>query len=102
MLSPLFGRGGRTVDGRAIPNLLFSGTLSIDNMPEITDFYSLGRTLSIRQYIIDAEDPLKLLRLQRVQKNRLTHQLMHSVERAKIKLSDSEQISLPLHFVEKT
>ncbi|WP_019615334.1 Hsp70 family protein [Psychromonas ossibalaenae] len=100
VISPLFGRGGRTADGRAIPNVLFSGTFSIDNMPEITDFYSNNRAASIRQYIIDSEEPLKLLRLQRVQKNRLTHQLMHSVERAKIKLSDSEKIRLPLDFVE--
>ncbi|WP_037028295.1 Hsp70 family protein [Psychromonas aquimarina] len=100
VISPLFGRGGRTVDGRAVPNVLFSGTFSIDNMPEITDFYSHNRASAIRQYIIDSEDPLKLLRLQRVQKNRLTHQLMHSIERAKIKLSDSEQIRLPLDYVE--
>lgn len=101
VIAPLFGRGGRTVDGRAIPNILFSGTFSIDNMPEITDFYSRSRAISIRQYIIDSEDPLKLLRLQRVQKNRLTHQLMYSIEKAKIQLSEQQKIRLPLNYVEK-
>jgi len=101
VIAPLFGRGGRTVDGRAIPNILFSGTFSIDNMPEITDFYSRARAVSIRQYIIDSEDPLKLLRLQRVQKNRLTHQLMYSIEKAKIQLSEQQQTTLQLDYVEK-
>jgi len=101
VISPLFGREGRTASGRAIPNMLFSGVYAIDNMPEMTDFYSPKRAKAITDYIFDCEDPLPLMRLQRVQKQRLTHQLMHAVELSKINLSDHQQVSLPLDFIEK-
>lgn len=102
VVSPLFGRGGRTSAGRAIPNMLFSGVYAIDNIPEMTEFYSPARAKSIAEYIFESEDPLPLMRLQRVQKQRLTHQLMHAVEMSKINLSDNDQVALPLDFVEKT
>jgi len=102
VVSPLFGREGRTSSGRAIPNMLFSGVYAIDNMPEMTDFYSPKRAKAINDYIFDCEDPLPLMRLQRVQKKRLTHQLMHAVELTKINLSDNPQVTLPLDFIEKT
>lgn len=101
VISPLFGREGRTSTGRAIPNMLFSGVYAIDNMPEMTDFYAPKRAKAISEYIFESEDPLPLMRLQRVQKQRLTHQLMHAVELTKINLSDNEQVSLPLDFIEK-
>ena len=101
VVSPLFGRGGRTSKGRAIPNMLLSGVYAIDNMPEMADFYSLKRAKSISEYIYESEDPLPLMRLQRVQKQRLTHQLMHAVELAKINLSDNQHSSLALPFIEK-
>jgi len=102
VVSPLFGREGRTSSGRAIPNMLFSGVYAIDNMPEMADFYSPKRAKAISEYIFDCEDPLPLMRLQRVQKKRLTHQLMHAIELTKINLSDNQQVALPLDFIEKT
>lgn len=100
VVSPLFGREGRTSKGRAIPNMLFSGVYAIDNLPEMTDFYSPTRAKSIREYLLESDDPLPLMRLQRVQKQRLTHQLMHAVELAKINLSDQAQSCLSLPFIE--
>lgn len=102
VVSPLFGRGGRTQTGKAIPNMLFSGVYDIDNMPLMTDFYSPARSKMISEYIYASEDPLPLMRLQRVQKQRLTHQLMHSIELAKINLSDQLSTELVLPFVEKS
>jgi len=101
LVSPLFGRGGRTADDRALPNMLFFGAYSIDNMPDMTNFYTPQRAKLITDYIIESADPIPLMRLQRVQKNRLTHQLMHAIELAKINLSDSQQTCLDLCFVEK-
>ena len=101
LVSPLFGRGGRTADDRALPNMLFFGAYSIDNMPDMTNFYTPQRAKLITDYIIESIDPIPLMRLQRVQKHRLTHQLMHAIELAKINLSDSQQTSLDLCFVEK-
>jgi hypothetical chaperone protein len=102
IISPFFGREGRTSSGRAIPNMLFSGVYAIDNMPEMADFYSPKRAQSISKYIFECADPLPLMRLQRVQKQRLTHQLMHAVELSKINLSDKNQVALPLTFIDKT
>ena len=102
MVSPLFGRGGRTQTGRAIPNMLFSGVYDIDNIPLMSDFYSPARSKSISEYIFDSEDPLPLMRLQRVQKQRLTHQLMHAIELSKINLSDKQQTQLAMDFIEST
>ena len=102
LVSPLFGRGGRTMDGRAIPNMLYFGAYAIDNMPEMTDFYTPARAKAITDYMLACEDPMPLMRLQRVQKRRLTHQMMHAIELAKINLSDKEQIQLSLSFIEKS
>lgn len=102
VVSPLFGREGRTSSGRAIPNMLFSGVYAIDNIPEMSDFYSPTRAKQIGQYIFECEDPLPLMRLQRVQKQRYTHQLMHAIELTKINLSDQQHAILPLSFIEKS
>ncbi|TEW55277.1 Hsp70 family protein [Psychromonas sp. RZ22] len=102
LVSPLFGRGGRTEKGRAIPNMLFSGVYDIDNIPLMSDFYSPARHKAITEYIFESEDPLALMRLQRVQKQRLTHQLMHAIELAKINLSDQLQTQLAMPFIENT
>ena len=100
IVSPLFGRGTRTNKGRAIPNMLFSGVYDIDNMPLMSDFYSPARSKSITEYINESENPIPLMRLQQVQTERLTHQLMHAIELAKINLSDNEKAELSLSFVE--
>ena len=102
VISPLFGRGGRTDSGKAIPNMLFSGVYDIDNIPLMSDFYSPARSKAIGDYIYACEDPLPLMRLQRVQKQRLTHQLMHAIELAKINLSDQPQADLSMPFIEST
>lgn len=102
IVSPLLGRGGRTDTGRAIPNMLFSGVYDIDNIPLMGEFYSPARSKLISEYIFESENPLPLMRLQRVQKQRLTHQLMHAIESAKINLSDQQQTQLSLSFIEST
>ena len=102
IVSPLFGRGGRTDSGKAIPNMLFSGVYDIDNIPLMSDFYSPARNKAIGEYIFQSEDPLPLMRLQRVQKQRLTHELMHAIEFAKIQLSDQSETVLNMPFIEST
>lgn len=102
LVSPLFGRGSRKVDGRAVPNMLFFGVYAIDNMPEMSDFYSPSRAKSITEYVLESENPIPLMRLQKVQKHRLTHQLMHAIELAKINLSDHQETQLSLTFIEKS
>jgi len=102
VVSPLFGRGGRTESGKAIPNMLFSGVYDIDNIPLMSDFYSPARNKAIGEYIFQSEDPLPLMRLQRVQKQRLTHELMHAIEFAKIQLSNQAETVLNLPFIEST
>ncbi|MEL0629785.1 molecular chaperone [Psychromonas aquatilis] len=102
LVSPLFGRGGRTDNDKAIPNMLYSGVYDIDNIPLMTDFYSPARNKAINEYIVECSDPLPLMRLQRVQKQRLTHQLMHGIEQAKINLSDNTHAQMSLEFIEST
>lgn len=102
IISPLFGRGGRTADGRAIPNMLYFGAYAIDNMPEMSDFYAPARAKAITDYVIASVDPIPLMRLQRVQKQKLTHQMMHAIELAKINLSDQPATQLSLTFIDKS
>jgi hypothetical chaperone protein len=101
VVSPLFGRGGRTDAGKAIPNMLFSGVYDIDNIPLMSDFYSPARGKEISNYIFESKDPSQLMRLQQVQKQRLTHQLMHAIESTKINLSDQADTQLYLDFIEQ-
>lgn len=102
VVSPLFGRGDRTESGKAIPNMLFSGVYDIDNMPLMSDFYSPKRSKEISDYIYQSVDPLPLMRLQRIQKQRLTHELMHAIELAKINLSDQPDTNLAMPFIESS
>jgi hypothetical chaperone protein len=100
IVSPLFGRGGRTAEGRSVPNMLYFGAYAIDNIPEMSEFYSPARAKAITDYIYTSDDPIPLMRLQRVQKGRLTHQMMHAIELAKINLSNHPQTALSLTFIE--
>jgi len=100
VVSPLFGRGTRTDAGKAIPNMLFSGVYDIDNIPLMSDFYSPVRGKAIADYIAECREPSGLSRLQEVQKQRLTHQLMHAIELAKINLSDQQHTELLMDFIE--
>lgn len=100
VISPLLGKGSSTALGKAVPNMLFSGTYSIDNLPEMGDFYSPKRAKEIQHYILESAQPACLLRLNRVQSKRLTHQLMHSLEMAKIELSDNDTANLTLDYIE--
>jgi hypothetical chaperone protein len=102
IISPLFGRGGRTSDGRAIPNMLYFGVYAIDNIPEMSEFYSDKREKSISEYIFASEDPMPLMRLKRVQQRKLTHQMMHAIELSKIDLSEQNKAILSLDFIETT
>ena len=102
IVSPLFGRGSRTADGHAIPNMLYFGVYEIDNIPEMSNFYSSARGKEITKYIFESLDPIPLMRLQRVQKHRFTHQLMHAIEATKITLSTQEKTGLSLTFIEKS
>lgn len=100
IISPLFGRGGRTSEGRAIPNMLYFGAYAIDNIPEMSDFYSEKRADAISDYIYACEDPIPLMRLKSVQQRKLTHQMMHAIELAKIDLSEASEAQLSLSFIE--
>jgi len=102
LVSPLLGRGGRTESGKAIPNMLFSGVYDIDNIPLMSDFYSPARSKSIQEYILQSENPLPLMRLKRIQAQRLTHELMHAIEFSKIKLSEQTETELTLPFIERS
>jgi len=101
LVSPLLGRGGRTDSGKAIPNMLFSGVYDIDNIPLMSDFYSPARSKAIQEYLVQSEDPLPLMRLQRIQTQRLTHELMHAIEFSKIQLSKQVETTLGLPFIER-
>ena len=82
--------------------MLFSGVYDIDNIPLMSDFYSPARHKAIAEYLFQSEDPLPLMRLQRVQKQRLTHELMHAIELAKIQLSDQPETLLTMPFIESS
>lgn len=99
-IAPTFGRGGERSNGLPISHGIYEGMVEIDDLPKLNDFYSEQRQDEIEQLLRSAVEPDKIELLQQLQERRLVHRLMHATERAKIELSDNEQMVLPLEFVQ--
>ncbi|XYK65213.1 molecular chaperone [Serratia nematodiphila] len=99
-LMPLFGLGGETAKGIALPALPYWNAVATNDVPAQNDFYSAANGRILRDLILDAAEPEKVKRLLKVYQQRLSYRLVRAAEESKIALSGQTAISAPLNFVQ--
>ncbi|MGP2687712.1 molecular chaperone [Serratia nevei] len=99
-LMPLFGLGGETAKGIALPALPYWNAVATNDVPAQNDFYSAANGRVLRDLILDAAEPEKVKRLLKVYQQRLSYRLVRAAEESKIALSGQTAISAPLNFVQ--
>jgi hypothetical chaperone protein len=99
-LMPLFGMGGETAKGIALPALPYWNAVATNDVPAQSDFYSTANGRLLRELIRDAAEPEKVQRLLKVYQQRLSYRLVRAAEESKIALSDQASIRTSLAFVQ--
>ena len=99
-LMPLFGLGGETEKGIALPALPYWNAVATNDVPAQNDFYSSANGRLLRDMIRDAAEPEKVKRLLKVHQQRLSYRLVRVAEESKIALSDRQSIQALLPFVQ--
>jgi hypothetical chaperone protein len=101
-LMPHFGKGDSYRHG-TLPSTLYRDAVSIHDLPARQRFFSRRTTHQIDGYLnlTEEETYRKLRRLRTLQTDRLVYELHHSVEAAKIALSEAETTAVDLGFIEE-
>ena len=84
-----------------MPRTPFWNAVAVNDISAQRDFVSLPSRKLVEQLIKEAQQPELLVRLQKVQKNQMSYQVVRQAEAAKISLSDNDTIQCSLDFIEK-
>ena len=99
-IMPYFGKDSLLKSGRSIPVTLFWDAMTINDVNTQTEFLSPRTQREIASFLAQAVDKEKFQRFQLLQEERLMYQLNRSAELAKIGLSESNTVNLPLDYIE--
>ncbi|NRA62358.1 MAG: molecular chaperone [Psychrobium sp.] len=99
-LMPTLGAKTLSQSGKPIPSSFFWQAASINNISDQTDFYSAKNSRDIQQLIRDVAEPELVSRLLKVQREKLSYQLVNSAERAKIGLTDADNHCVDLSYLQ--
>ncbi|MEB7585623.1 molecular chaperone [Serratia rubidaea] len=99
-LMPLFGMGGETEKGIALPALPYWNAVATNDVPAQNEFYSSANARLLNDLIRDAAEPEKVRRLLQVYRQRLSYRLVRAAEESKIALSGEATTRVPLAFVQ--
>jgi len=92
--------GGKLKNGLPIPSQSYWNAVSVNDIPSQVEFNSLASVEMMEQMQRDAAEPEKVARLIQLQEQKQSYQLVRSAELAKISLSDQEQISSDLSYLD--
>ena len=95
-----FGKDTMRKNGFPVPHSLLYDAISIRNLPAQLRFAKSKR--EIAELIGQAVEPEKLMRFAALQEQQLQHRLVHSAEAAKIELSKTTDLNVPLDYIEST
>ncbi len=95
---PLFGKNTVTQDGRPQPHSLVHDAMSIRNLPAQIRFARAAE--AIEECMQQSATPEKWARLLKLNQQHLQYRVVHSVERAKMDLTEAPQGALDLSYVE--
>jgi hypothetical chaperone protein len=99
-LTPRFGMGGETQKGIALPSLPYWNAVATNDVPAQFDFYSAATSRLLRDMIRDAANPDRVKRLLKIHQQRLSYRLVRAAEESKIALSERENVTASLAFIE--
>lgn len=100
-IMPLFGRGSLQKKGIQAPDGIFWSSVSINNVAEQTMFSSRAFYNRLKSLRREMQQPQLLERLIKLQSHKLNHRLVRNAELAKIDLSDNQQVTINLDYVEE-
>jgi hypothetical chaperone protein len=98
-IMPHFGKNALLTNGLPVPITLFSQAVNINDVRAQQDFSSHRTGNELARYCNMTNDK-RLERLKHLRDRKLGLRLNQSAEMAKIHLSKSENIDLPLHYIE--
>jgi len=99
-LMPLLGRGTPALNGRPLPNSLFSDAVNIIDIQAQENFYRPQTFAEIQQLIAQAQQPAIVSRLARLYQQHLSYYLVQAAEQAKIHLAEQPQSQVSLARVD--
>lgn len=99
-LMPLFGMGGETANGIALPALPYWNAVATNEVPAQLDFYSAANGRLLRDLLHDAAKPEQVKHLLTIYQQRLSYRLVRAAEESKIALSDQENSHTALGFIQ--
>ena len=99
-IMPYFGRDSFLLNGLPIPSSIFTQAIAFKDVNAYADFTSFRTGKKIASYLEQAVEKDKVRRLKKLQEGKLSFRLGRSSELAKIQLTDSESINLPLEYIE--
>ncbi|MGX9463028.1 molecular chaperone [Shewanella sp. A14] len=100
-LMPSFGADTLMINGKPTPRAPFWNAVAVNDISAQREFVSLASRKLVELLIKEAQQPELLVRLQKVQKNQMSYQVVRQAEAAKISLSDNDSTQCALDFIEK-
>ncbi|MBE8168203.1 MAG: molecular chaperone [Shewanella sp.] len=97
---PEFGLGSNLKTGRPMPQQVFWNAVAVNDINAQREFASLATKTLLAELKHDAVAPSMLSRLQTVQQQQLSYQIVKTAETTKIALSDQQQLSVKLPFID--
>lgn len=99
-LMPLLGRGSVDQTGKPLPASLFSDAVNIIDIQAQERFYQASTSKELARLLEISDDPLKIIRFNKLYRQHLSYDLVQQAERAKIALSSQTQCLVDLSRVE--
>lgn len=99
-LMPLFGLGSQQKQGIEFPHAPFWSAVSVNNVAEQANFTSAEYLRKLKYLKRDARQPELIERLIFLRNFKLNHRLIRTAELSKIALSDCQESTLTLDYIE--
>lgn len=99
-LMPLVGRGSLDQTGKPLPASLFSDAVNIIDIHAQERFYQASTAKELARLLEISDDPLKIIRFNKLYRQHLSYELVQQAERAKIALSSQTSCVVDLSPLE--
>ena len=99
-LLPLFGMNSFLKSGLPMPTQVYRNAVSTNDVGAQADFNNLQSSLLIDRLLIETKEPELFKRFFKIRRKNLNQHLVASAEQAKIQLSKSSRVDVPLDYVE--
>ncbi len=99
-LMPLLGMGSLKKNDLPVPTQVYWKAMSINDLSAQSVFYSQETQYQLEQLKRDAQQPDLIQRLINMREDKQNYQVVRTAENTKIDLSDAEQVTVDLGFIE--